>query len=126
MSAELAVSLLSNFKNIHTNQRSKNPVSSARSPGGAGWIANELTEKILDRRQAGHTAAAKKGIGMAGTRILGPLQAIFETNSYAAVRGAEHLMKDQYGTVKQINPIGPKNDRKNDYLDCAKYKGAIK
>ena len=33
--------LLSNFKNIHINQWSKNQVSSARSPGGAGWIAND-------------------------------------------------------------------------------------
>lgn len=85
---------------------------------------NESVRKILDRRQAGHAAAARKGIGMAGTRNLGQLQSIFETNSYAAVRGAEHLMKDQHGTVKQINPIGPNNERKTDYLDCAKSKGA--
>jgi hypothetical protein len=84
---------------------------------------NESTQKILDRRQSGHAAAAKKGIGMSGTRILGPLQSVFVTDSYSAVRGAEHLMKDQHSTVKQINPIGPKNQRKDDYVDCAKSKG---
>ena len=36
--------LLSNFKNTHTNQRSKNQVSSARSPGGpAGSLTLEMT-----------------------------------------------------------------------------------
>jgi hypothetical protein len=84
---------------------------------------NELTKDILKRRQAGHAAAAKKGIGMSGTRHLGPLNAVFTTDSYAAVRGAEQLYRDKLSTVKQINPIGSKNKRKDDYLDCAKSKG---
>jgi hypothetical protein len=72
----------------------------------------ESTASILARRQSGHH------------RNVGPLERIFETDSYAGVRGAEQLLRDKHSTVKQINPISPKNKRKEDYLDCAKSKGA--
>ncbi len=72
----------------------------------------ERVADILKRRQAGHH------------RNVGPLQEVFTTDSYAAVRGAEHLARAKYSTVDQINPVGPNNPRKDDYLDCAKSKGA--
>ncbi len=81
--------------------------------GRTSGSPNQSTESILNRRASGHHR-----------KNLGPLQAIFETNSYAAVRGAEQLFKEKYSTVKQINPISPRNPRIDDYLDCAKSKGA--
>jgi hypothetical protein len=70
----------------------------------------------LNRRLSGHH---REGI----TKGMTKLDEVFTTDSYAAVRGAEHLYREKYSTVKQINPIGPKNKRKDDYLDCAKSKG---
>ena len=48
---------------------------------------------------------------------------LFETDSYAAVRGAEQLYKNEYSTVKQDQPISPRNKRIDDYIDCATSKG---
>lgn len=73
---------------------------------------SESTRSILKRRVSGHH------------RSVVQLEPIFETSSYAAARGAEHLMRERYSTVEQINPISPKNERKDDYLECAKSKGA--
>jgi len=80
--------------------------------GRTSGAPGESTNSILNRRRSGHH---RKG--------LGALEQVFETDSYAGVRGAEHLYRDKYSTVEQINPIGPKNERKGDYLDCAKSKG---
>ena len=79
--------------------------------GRTSGSPSQTIESILNRRASGHH------------RNLGPLQAIFETNSYAAVRGAEQLFKEKYSTVNQINPISPRNSRIDDYIDCAKSKG---
>lgn len=79
-----------------------------RTSGSPG----ENTQKILTRRKSGHHR-----------ENLGQLEAIFETESYAGVRGAEHLLRDKFSSVEQINPIGPRNRRKQDYLDCAGSKG---
>lgn len=74
----------------------------------------DTTEAILGKRKAGHH------------RNLGPLRAVCETDSYAAVRGAEQLHRESVAKsgkgTKQINPISPKNPRKQDYIDCAKQK----
>jgi hypothetical protein len=71
------------------------------------------TLQILKRREVSHHR-----------NVIG-LEPIFETDSYAAARGAEHLYRNKYGTSKQINPISSRNKRKSDYLDCAKSKGAL-
>ena len=82
--------------------------------GRTSGAPGESVESILKRRKSGHH------------RNLGPLQDIFVTDSYAAVRGSEHLARERFkdagqGT-DQINPIGDRNKRKDDYLDCAKSK----
>ena len=77
----------------------------------------EDTMKILRRRQSSHHRN-KNG------NSIGDLEGIFETDSYAGVRGAEQILRDKYSTTDQINPISPKNKRKDDYMDCAKTKGA--
>ena len=79
--------------------------------GRTSGAPNESVKNILKRRGSGHH------------RSVGQLDELFTTDSYAAVRGAEHLYREELSTVKQINPIGPKNKRKDDYLDCAKSKG---
>ena len=80
--------------------------------GRTSGAPGENTQAILKRRQSGHH------------RNVGPLQVVFETDSYPAVRGAEQIYRDKYSTSTQINSIGPKNERKDDYMDCAKSKGA--
>ena len=80
--------------------------------GRTSGRADEGVESILRRRKSGHH---RKGIGQ--------LQELFTTDSYAGVRGAEQLFRDKIGTAKQINPISPKNKRKDDYIDCANSKG---
>ncbi len=79
--------------------------------GRASGDADELTDNILKRRLARHHRNVKQ------------LVAIFETESYAAVRGAEQVLIKKYSTVKQINGVGPNNKKKDDYKDCAKSKG---
>lgn len=78
-----------------------------RTSGNAG----EHAKDILNRRLAGHHRNVKH------------LERIFETESYAAVRGAEQALMKKYSTVKQINGIGPKNKNGDNYKDCAKLKG---
>jgi hypothetical protein len=73
----------------------------------------ESTQSILRRRRSGHH---RKGLAS-------QLEPMFETDSYAGARGAEHLLREKHSTADQINPIGPKNPRKEDYIDCAKSKG---
>lgn len=72
----------------------------------------ESVRKILNRRKSGHH---REG--------LGDLDDLFVTDSYAAVRGAEQRFKERLGSAKQIQPIGDRNKRKQDYLDCAESKG---
>ena len=80
--------------------------------GRTSGAPGESTRSILNRRQAGHHRDVKN------------IQPLFETDSYPAVRGAEQVYRDKYSTSDQINPISPKNKRKDDYMDCAKSKGA--
>lgn len=80
--------------------------------GRTSGAPDESTKNILKRRRSGHH---RKG--------LGDLAEVFETDSYAGARGAEQLLKDRYGTVKQIEPISQRNSRRQDYLDCANSKG---
>ena len=80
--------------------------------GRTSGAPGESTKTILKRRQTGHH------------RNVGPLEGVFETDSYPAVRGAEQVYRDKYSTAKQINPISPKNKRKDDYMNCAGSKGA--
>lgn len=72
----------------------------------------EPVRTILDRRRSSHH---RKGLGQ--------LQELFQTDSYAGARGAEQVFKEELGTVKQIEPVGPRNKRRDDYLDCAGRKG---
>lgn len=78
-----------------------------RTSGNIG----EDTKSILNRRLAGHHRNVKQ------------LDAVFVTESYAAVRGAEQALMKKHSTVKQINGIGPKNKNRENYEDCAKSKG---
>lgn len=77
---------------------------------------NESTKRILDRRRSSHHRSR-------GGKRLGSLEPLWEVDSYAAVRGAEQIYKDKLSTVKQIEPVGPRNKRRDDYLDCAGRKG---
>jgi hypothetical protein len=73
---------------------------------------SESTRTILKRRHGGHH------------RNIGQPEPLFETDSYSGVRGAEQIYKDKLGTSKQIEPIRPKHKDRQDYIDCAKSKGA--
>ncbi|RII77779.1 RHS repeat domain-containing protein, partial [Pseudomonas monteilii] len=46
---------------------------------------------------------------------------VFETDSYATVRGLEHLAYLDLGTLatRQNNPVGPRNSNKPNYIECA-------
>jgi len=81
--------------------------------GRTSGAPDESTRSILKRRRSNHH---RKG--------LGTLEELFETDSYAGVRGAEQILKDQHSTSKQTEPISDRNKRKQDYLDCAQSKGA--
>lgn len=94
------------------NEYDKNGNKIGTYVGRTSGKPGEPVHKILARRLQGHH------------RHLGKLEPVFETDSYAAVRGAEQLHRDKSSTVQQINPISPKNKRKDDYVDCAKSKGA--
>lgn len=91
-----------------------NPIGTyiGRTSGAQG----DATEDILKRRLAGHH------------RNVDRLDPVFETDKYAAVRGTEQLeiekLRQSGKGVDQINGVGKKNKRKNDYHDCAKSKGA--
>jgi hypothetical protein len=91
-----------------------NPIGDyvGRTSGQAG----EKTRDILKRRQQGHH------------RNVGELEEVMTTDRYAAVRGAEQIEIEKLrkaGTdAGQINGVGEKNKRKEDYDDCAKSKGA--
>ena len=84
--------------------------------GRTSGQVGEKTSDILERRQRGHH------------RNVGDLDPIFSTDKYAAVRGAEQIEIEKLrkaGTdAGQINGVGEKNKRKEDYDDCAKSKGA--
>jgi hypothetical protein len=82
--------------------------------GRTSGAPGQSTNSILAKRKSNHHRSN-----------LGPLVSIFETSSYAAVRGAEHILKEKLGTADQINPVGPRNERRQDYLDCAKSKGIM-
>jgi hypothetical protein len=80
--------------------------------GRTSGAPGESSDAILRRRASGHH------------RNLGPLTQVFETDSYSGVRGAEQISKDKMSTSKQIEPIAKKNKRRQDYIDCARSKGA--
>jgi hypothetical protein len=76
---------------------------------------NATNEAILRKRKSTHH------------RNLGPLQAVCETTSYAAIRGAEQLHKQDMAKrglgTKQDNPIDPRKKKKREkYVACAKQK----
>jgi hypothetical protein len=76
----------------------------------------ESTKQILARRQQGHH------------RNIKDIQRVFETDRYAAVRGAEQVeiekLRKAGDGAGQINGVGPNNKNKDDYEECAKSKGA--
>lgn len=80
--------------------------------GRTSGAPEEPTKDILKRRKSGHH---RKG--------LGALTGLFETDSYAGIRGAEQVLKEKLSTVEQIQPVGDRNARKQDYMDCAESKG---
>ena len=80
--------------------------------GRTSGAPGESTKTILKRRQTGHHRNVKN------------IQPLFETDSYPAVRGAEEIYQKKIGTSEQINPVSPKNKRKDDYDKCASSKGA--
>ena len=94
-----------------TTEYDKNGKPIGTYVGRTSGKPDEAVTKILKRRQSGHH------------RNTGGLEMLFETDSYAAVRGAEQLYKNEYSTVKQDQPISPRNKRIDDYIDCATSKG---
>ena len=82
--------------------------------GRTSGSQDESIRNILKRRKSGHHR-----------KSIGELEPVFETRFYAAARGAEQLLKEaESNATNSINPISPKNKRKDDYIDCAKLKGA--
>lgn len=81
--------------------------------GRSSGSANSSVRSILAKRSAGHHRPDVKGLA---------LEEVFRTDRYAAVRGAEQIAKEKYGNAKQIEPISDRNDRRQDYIDCAKSK----
>lgn len=79
-----------------------------RCSGPCDWDVQD----ILDRRKAGHH------------RNLGPLQLDQVTDSYAAIRGREHqvfeALKERGLATDQINPVSPRNKRRQEYFEEAK------
>ena len=73
----------------------------------------ESVESILRRRSLSHHRTGVRGLN---------LQRVFTTDSYAAVRGAEQIAKELYGSADQIEPISDRNESRQDYIDCAKSK----
>jgi hypothetical protein len=69
-------------------------------------------QQILDKRKAGHH------------RNLGRLQLDQVTESYAAIRGREQQvlegLRERGLATDQINGVGPRNRKKNAYMDAAK------
>jgi hypothetical protein len=93
-------------------------VGRTRGPAGAS------TNSILAKRFSGHHRRKK---GKKRKETIGPLIAVCETDSYAAVRGAEEAHQKAMASggigTKQINPISPKpknKAKKDKYMDCAK------
>jgi hypothetical protein len=85
-------------------------VGRTRGPAGA------TTNAILKKRKSTHHR-----------KDIGPLTAVCETDSYAAVRGAEEKHQKAMAAAgigaKQDNPLSPRKNvkKKNDeYLECAK------
>jgi hypothetical protein len=101
------------YKAIEYDEKG-NPIGTyiGRTSGAPG----ESTDAILKRRLSGHHRNVKE------------LKEVFETNSYAAMRGAEQLeiekLRQSGKGVDQINGVGKNNKRKDDYRDCAKSKGS--
>jgi hypothetical protein len=61
--------------------------------GRTSGTAGEKTKDILARRERGHHRNVRN------------LESIFETNSYAAVRGSEQILIDKYSTIDQIRGL---------------------
>lgn len=68
-------------------------------------------QQILNRRKAGHH------------RNLGDLELDQVTESYPAIRGREHLvrekLREQGLATNQHNPISPRNKKKEQYIQSA-------
>ena len=68
-------------------------------------------QQILNRRKAGHH------------RNLGDLELDQVTESYAAIRGREHLVREKLKELglatDELNPISPRNRRKTHYIQSA-------
>jgi hypothetical protein len=83
-----------------------------------GTASTTLAEQAaLKRRHSNHH------------RSLGPLEELFQTDSYAAHRGAEQVFKQRSASAgtgaDQIEAVGPRNKRKDDYFDCAFHHGVF-
>jgi RHS repeat-associated protein len=79
--------------------------------GRASGPGDMTPRTILDRRKAGHH------------RNLGELQIDKVSDSYEAIRGREHLVREKLielgKSTDQINPIGPRNKKKSKYINKA-------
>lgn len=80
--------------------------------GRCSGTCDMTPQQILDRRKAGHH------------RNLGELELDQVTDSYSAIRGREQQvlesLREQGLATDQINGVGPRNKKKDSYMDAAK------